>query len=71
MLGLGLLWLQQTTGFIHLPEDAYYMDKAEVKIIWWQIALVIGGTLAVSILVLLIPSFIVRRIQPIRAIRFS
>ena len=70
-LGLGLLWLQQATGFIHLPEDAYYMDKAEVKIIWWQVALVIGGTLTVSILVLLIPSFIVRRIQPIRAIRFS
>jgi lipoprotein-releasing system permease protein len=71
LLGLGLLWLQQTTGFIHLPEDAYYMDKAEVKIIWWQIALVFGVTLFVSVLVLLIPSFIVRRIQPIRAIRFS
>jgi lipoprotein-releasing system permease protein len=71
MLGLGLLWLQQVTGFIHLPEDAYYMDKAEVKIIWWQVAVVIGGTLTVSVLVLLIPSFIVRRIQPIRAIRFS
>jgi lipoprotein-releasing system permease protein len=71
LLGLGLLWLQQSTGFIHLPEDAYYMDKAEVKIIWWQIALVIAVTLIVSILVLLIPSFVVRRIQPIRAIRFS
>jgi lipoprotein-releasing system permease protein len=71
LLGLGLLWLQQSTGFIHLPEDAYYMDKAEVKILWWQVALVAGGTLVVSILVLLIPSFIVRRIQPIRAIRFS
>lgn len=71
VLGLGLLWLQQTTGFIHLPEDAYYMDKAEVKIIWWQVSLVIAGTLFVSVLVLLIPSFIVRRIQPIRAIRFS
>jgi lipoprotein-releasing system permease protein len=71
LLGLGLLWLQQTTGFIHLPEDAYYMDKAEVKIIWWQVVLVIGATLMVSVLVLLIPTFIVRKIQPIRAIRFS
>ena len=71
LIGLGLLWLQQETGFIRLPEDAYYMDKAEVKIIWWQVALVAAGTLIVSVLVLLIPSFIVRRIQPIRAIRFS
>jgi lipoprotein-releasing system permease protein len=68
---LSLLWLQQTTGFIHLPEDAYYMDKASVKIVWWQVLAVIVGTLTVSFLVLLIPSFIVRRVQPIRAIRFS
>lgn len=71
LFALGVLWLQQATGFIHLPEDAYYMDKAEVKIIWWQVLLVAAGTLAVSVLVLLIPSFIVRRIQPMRAIRFS
>jgi lipoprotein-releasing system permease protein len=68
---LGLLWLQQSTGFIRLPEDAYYVDKAAVKIVWWQVLLVIGGTLLVSFLVLLIPSFIVKKIQPIRAIRFS
>ena len=71
ILALALLWLQQGTGFIHLPEDAYYMDKAAVKIVGWQVLAVIGGTLLVSFLVLLIPSFIVRRIQPIRAIRFS
>jgi len=71
ILGLGLLWLQQTTHFVKLPEEAYYMNTANVKIIWWQVLLVIGGTLVISFLVLLIPSFIVRRIQPIRAIRFS
>lgn len=70
-LGLGLLWLQQATGFVRLQEEAYFMDTAVVKIIWWQIALVIGGTLFVSFLVLLIPSLIVRKIQPIKAIRFS
>jgi lipoprotein-releasing system permease protein len=71
VFALSLLWLQQTTGFIHLPEDAYYMDKASVKIVWWQVLAVIVGTVTVSFLVLLIPSFIVRRVQPIRAIRFS
>lgn len=70
-ISLGLLWTQQATGIIHLPEDAYYIDKAEVRIIWWQVALVVSGTLIVSVLVLLVPSLIVRRIQPIRAIRFS
>ena len=70
-LGLGLMWLQQATSFIKLPEEAYFTDTAIVKIVWWQVAAVAGGTLFVSFLVLLIPSFIVRRVRPIRAIRFS
>lgn len=70
-LALAILWLQQTTGFIRLQEEAYYIDRAAVKIVWWQVLLVIGGTLFISLLILLIPSFIVRKIQPIRAIRFS
>jgi len=70
-LGLGLLYLQMETHFVRLQEEAYYMETAIVKIVWWQVLAVIGGTLLVSFLVLLIPSFIVRRIQPIRAIRFN
>ena len=71
LLALTLLWLQQATGFVRLPEDAYYMDRASVKIIWWQVAAVGAGTLFVSLMVLFIPSFIVRSVQPIKAIRFN
>lgn len=67
---LALLWLQQATGFVKLPEAEYFMDKASVKILWWQVVLVGAGTLLVSLLVLLIPSLIVRRVQPIKAIHF-
>lgn len=69
-ISLGLIWLQQATGIVHLKETEYYMDTAAVKIDWSQVAIVIGSTLAVSVLVLLIPSFLVRKIQPIKAIRF-
>jgi lipoprotein-releasing system permease protein len=71
IFALIILWLQQATGFVRLPEDAYYMDRASVKILWWQVAAVGIGTLLVSLLVLFIPSFIVRRVQPIKAIRFN
>jgi lipoprotein-releasing system permease protein len=69
-LALLLLWIQNTTGFVRLPEDAYYMDRAAVKINWLQVLFVAGGTLAISFLVLLVPSIIVRKIQPIKAIHF-
>jgi lipoprotein-releasing system permease protein len=71
LIALGLLWLQQETGFVHLDEDAYYMQTAVVKIDWQQIGMVAAGTLLVSVMVLLIPSFLVKKIQPIQAMRFS
>jgi lipoprotein-releasing system permease protein len=71
LLSLGLMWLQIKTGFVKLKETEYYMQTAAVQINWWQIGAVVLGTLIISILVLLIPSLLVRRIQPIKAIRFS
>ena len=71
VLALTLLWLQQKTGFVHLDEDAYYMQTATVRIDWRQVAFVILGTLVLSVLVLLIPSFLVKKIQPVKAMHFS
>lgn len=68
---LGFLYLQKTTGFIRLQEDAYYLSEAAVSIIWWQVAAVCVGTLAICFLVLMIPTILVRKIQPVKAIRFS
>ncbi|THU32452.1 ABC transporter permease [Niastella caeni] len=65
-----IAWLQQQTGFIKLPEDAYYISEAAVDIVWWQIAAVNTGTFIVCFLVLLIPTIIIKRVQPIKAIQF-
>lgn len=70
--GIGLLvsWLQQRYGFISLPEESYYISKAAVQIIWWQVGLVVLATFVICVAVLLLPTIIVSRVQPVKAIQF-
>ncbi len=70
LLALLLCWLQQHYRLISLQEDMYYIAKVEVRLEWWHFLLVDGGTFIVCLLVLIIPTLVIRRIQPVRAIQF-
>lgn len=70
LLALLLCWLQKRYGFISLQEEMYYISKVEVRPEWWHFALVDAGTFIVCFLILIIPTLIIRRIQPVRAIQF-
>src|SRR4029077_4949171 len=70
IFGLLICWLQQRYGFITLPEDAYFISKAVVKLEWWHVALVNAGTFLVCFIILMIPTIIIRNIQPVKAIMF-
>ncbi|MGC4234791.1 MAG: FtsX-like permease family protein [Niabella sp.] len=69
-IGLAILYAQVKTGFIKLDEEAYYMDRAAVQITAGEVLLICGVTFIICMLVLLIPSYIVKKIQPVKAIHF-
>lgn len=70
VLGLLLCFLQDRFGFIHLPEESYYISRAEVYITWWEVVAVMAGSFFVCMSVLFLPVMIIRRILPVRAIQF-
>jgi lipoprotein-releasing system permease protein len=71
LLGCGICWLQQATGFIKLDETAYFISTAAVVVNGWQILWIDLGTWLICLLMLILPTRLVRRMQPIRAIRFK
>jgi lipoprotein-releasing system permease protein len=71
LLGLGFVIFQSKTGFLSLPAESYYIDQVPVEIGLWPIVLINFGVTFIWFLMLLIPSLIIDRIKPARAIRFS
>jgi lipoprotein-releasing system permease protein len=71
VLGIGLCLAQQHFHFISLPQESYYLSYAPVNINWLWILFMNIGTIAFTLLLLLIPSMLVSRISPVKAIRFE
>ena len=71
LIGISLLLIQQQFGIIQLPPENYYVNQAPVYLNWGYILLLNLLTVTVCFLVLLIPSYIITKISPVKAIRFD
>ncbi len=71
LIGLGLLFLQKKFGVITLNPENYYVTQAPVHLNFYHILLLNIGTLLLCMFMLLIPSYIVSKISPVKAIKFN
>ena len=71
IIGIGLVVLQQQTGFIHLDPASYYVHTAPMELNIPIIVLLNVVTLLVSLFVLIAPSFLISHIHPARSMRYE
>ena len=71
LIGLGLLLAQKYFGIIRLNPETYYVNEAPVHLSVGTLFLINAGTLLLCLLMLLVPSYIVSKISPVKAIKFD
>lgn len=81
IVGRGLLWgnllafllifIQQQFGLVTLDPQIYYVEQVPLLINWSYVLLINVSTLLISICVLVLPSLLISRINPIKSIRFD
>ena len=72
LIGLGVIFIQDKFRVFKFPNPKeYYIEYIPVSIDLWTILLLNAGVLLLCLLMLLIPSYIITRITPVKAIRFE
>ena len=71
LIGLGLMYVQWQWQPVRLNPNTYYIDAVPVELnLWWLLALN-AATLCITMLALVLPSLLVSRVQPAKAIQFD
>ena len=70
-IGIGLAYFQLKTGVITLDPSSYYIKTVPVNLELAHILLLNAGTMAAIIIMLLVPSQLISRITPVKAIRYD
>ncbi len=70
-LAIGLILLQENFGIVKLDPQTYYVSMVPVETNIPLFVLINVATLLISVLVLIIPSFLISHIKPVKAIKFD
>ena len=72
LLGLGFIWIQQKYRLLKFPNPKeYYIEYIPVHIDFSTVLFLNLGVLILCLLMLLVPSYIITKINPVKAIRFE
>jgi len=71
LIGIGIAFIQLKTGLVTLDPSSYYIKTVPVNLDLIHILILNAGTLAAILVMLLVPSNLISRITPVKAIRYD
>lgn len=71
LLAIIIIFLQNTFGFLKLSQSNYYVSEVPMHYVWLPMLLINVGSFIVCNLAMLLPSYLVTRIRPVKAIKFE
>lgn len=71
IIGLGFYFFQDYTHFFKLDQQTYYISYVAVKLYWSDVILVNLAVVLIGMVSLFIPSMLITKISPIKAISFK
>jgi lipoprotein-releasing system permease protein len=70
VIGIGLTLIQKHTGLVKLSQESYFVDVVPVNFEPLLILVLNGGTFLICMIMLLLPSYVISRISPVKTITF-
>ena len=71
LIGLSFLFIQKYFGLITLNPENYYLSVVPVEINFLHIISISAGILLVSAISLILPSYLISKISPVKAIKYN
>lgn len=71
IVGFTLCLLQMKFKIVRLPEESYYMSAIPIRLDFLNIMIINAGTFLLCSLIFLLPTMVIARITPLKAIRLN
>ncbi len=70
-LALLLIFIQKRWGLVRLDAEAYHLDVVPIDLTAWIFVVVNLATVLITVLALIVPSYMISRVKPVKAIKFD
>nr|NQU89097.1 ABC transporter permease [Bacteroidota bacterium] len=71
LFGLAIIILQQQFHFLKLDQESYYVPYVPVTLDWLSVLAINAGTVVVCVVFMIVPSYVITKVNPVKAIRWE